>query len=911
MRLAPFCAALLLAGCASFSSLAAPPAVPQPVLQVEGISEYRLANGLQVLLIPDASKPTVTVNVTYRVGSRMEGAGETGMAHLLEHLMFKTTKAHANVGAELSKLGMEFNGTTSTDRTNYYETFPAKHELLSWALKTEADRMTGAKVLRKDLDSEMTVVRNEMEAGENDPIRILIERTQAAAYQWHAYGRSTIGARADVENVDIPNLQAFYRKYYQPDNATLVVAGAFDAAKALKEISTEFGRIPKPSRKLTPTYTLEPVQEGEREISLRRIGGQQAVFAAYHIPAMAHRDYAAFEIVATALADVPNGRLHKRLVDAGKGTQVFGWASRNVEPGLLNLAVVMKKEDSVDEAQRIFTDTIEGLAKEPVTADELKRAQLQWARDLDKIMSDPQALCVALSEAIAGGDWRLLLALRDRVQAITLDEVNAAARTWLLSSNRNLGRFYATEAPQRTPLAERVAAEKALADFKPREAVAAGEVFDASTANIDKRTERYTLPSGLKVALLPKRTRGETVEVMLNLHFGNLESLQGRRAVAGTVGAMLPMGTQGKTRAQISDAFDALKTEWRVGASALEGANASLSTKRAQLVPALTLLAEVLREPGFPAAEFEQLMRQSISGLEQASLDPQAVASRVLEQSLSARYPLGDPRRVGSFEEGLQTLKALKLDDVKAFHAAQWGADHGELVIVGDFDPVAVKPVIARLLGDWRSPQAYARVPKPASEQTGLRLTTTLKDKPNAMALGLLPLKLSDDDTDYAALQAAVQVLGASGFDSRLLTRLRGKDGLSYGAGAGLNASSFESSASIYFYAIFAPENLAKVEQGFAEELQRLVKDGITAAELANAKKSIQAGSDTWRASDTGVAGGWLGHLERGRSFAWNGALDAKLQALTLEQVNTAIRKWIAPAAVNWSLAGELDKAAK
>ena len=231
----------------------APPALPPQVHEVEGIHEYRLANGLQVLLIPDASKPTMTVNVTYRVGSRMEGYGETGMAHLLEHLMFKSTKHIANVGAELSKRGMDFNGSTTADRTNYFATFPANGAQLSWVLKTEAERMTGANVIRKDLDTEMTVVRNEMENRENSPIGILIEKTTAAAYQWHNYGKSTIGARADVENVNIPHLQAFYRRYYQPDNATLIVAGAFDAARTLKEITQVFGALPKPTRTLEPT----------------------------------------------------------------------------------------------------------------------------------------------------------------------------------------------------------------------------------------------------------------------------------------------------------------------------------------------------------------------------------------------------------------------------------------------------------------------------------------------------------------------------------------------------------------------------------------------------------------------------------------------------------------------------------
>jgi zinc protease len=893
-------------------SFAASSASPQAVREVEGVREYKLPNGLQVLLIPDASKPTVTVNVTYRVGSRHESYGETGMAHLLEHLVFKTTNTYANVGAELSKRGMQFNGSTGGDRTNYFETFPSDPALLQWALKMEADRMTGSKILRKDLDTEMSVVRNEMESGENNAVGILIQRTQAAAYQWHNYGRDTIGARADIENVDIPSLQAFYRKFYQPDNATLIVAGAFDPAKTLKDITDSFGRLPKPKRVLPPTYTLEPVQEGERQITLRRIGGQQAVFAAYHVPALASPSYAAFEIAVIALSDTPSGRLHKRLVEPGKATQVFGWGSRNAEPGLFNIGAVLKKDDSVDAAQQVLIDTVEGVGKEPLTAEELKRAQLQWSKELDKTLADPQTLCVTLSESIAAGDWRLLFSLRDRVQDIGLDEVNQAVRTWLLPSNRNLGRFYATEAaPERTPLALRVDAQVALKDFKPKATLAAGEVFEATPTNIDKRTERYTLPSGLRVALLPKKTRGETVEVQMTLRFGNLASLRGQRTPAGVVDAMLGMGTQNKTRAQIADGFDALKTDWSVRSSAVSGASVGLNTKRASLLPSLTLLAEVLRQPAFPPAEFEQLMRQKISGMESAADDPGSMAGIELQGLMSAHYGADDPRFSSTVKEAAVRLKALKLEQVVAFYKSHWGAQNGEIAVVGDFDVAQTKAAIAQLLGDWKSAQAYERVPRPVAPVTGQRLLTPMKDKPNAMALGALQLPMTDDDPDYAAMRIAVHVLGASGFDSRLLTRLRQKDGLSYGAGAGLNASTFEPNAQIDFYAIFAPENRAKVELGFAEELQKFIKDGITPTELDTAKKAMRAASNTWRANDSAVAGAWVGHLERQRSFKWNADLDTRADGLTLDQVNAAIRKWIDPAKVNWSLAGEFDKAAK
>ena len=213
--------------------------LPVQVREVEGVHEYRLPNGLQVLLIPDASKPTVTVNVTYRVGSRYEGYGETGMAHLLEHLMFRSTKTMANVSTELSKRGMQFNGSTTADRTNYFETFPADPAQLAWALRTEAERMTHANVIKKDLDSEMTVVRNEMESGENNPFRILMEKTNAAAFQWHAYGKDTIGARSGSHTAD-PSRSSSTRPTLplHPSGAVLVYAQVTPAPPSRAAAST-------------------------------------------------------------------------------------------------------------------------------------------------------------------------------------------------------------------------------------------------------------------------------------------------------------------------------------------------------------------------------------------------------------------------------------------------------------------------------------------------------------------------------------------------------------------------------------------------------------------------------------------------------------------------------------------------
>src|SRR5690606_35514091 len=263
---------------------------------VEGVTEYSLKNGLRVLLAPDDSKPTTTVNMTYLVGARHENYGQTGMAHLLEHLLFRGTPSIHNALAEFSKRGLEANGSTTGDRTNYYASFAANTETLDWYLRWQADAMVNSLIAKEDLDSEMTVVRNEMERGENSPFQMLLQQMQATAFRWHNYGNSTIGARSDVENVDIAQLRAFYKKYYQPDNAVLIVSGRFDPAATLQTIAQAFDKIPRPERTLPVEYTVEPVQDGERQVTLRRHGGSPLIAALYHAPASESPDFTALDL---------------------------------------------------------------------------------------------------------------------------------------------------------------------------------------------------------------------------------------------------------------------------------------------------------------------------------------------------------------------------------------------------------------------------------------------------------------------------------------------------------------------------------------------------------------------------------------------------------------------------------------
>ena len=866
---------------------------------VEGITEYRLPNGLKVLLFPDASKPTVTVNVTYLVGSRQENYGETGMAHLLEHMMFKGAPKHPNITRDFSERGMEFNGSTTFDRTNYFEVFQAGGDNLKWALDMEADRMVHSKVARKDLDSEMTVVRNEFESGENNPFGVLLKRMHSVAYDWHAYGRSTIGNRSDIENVKIENLQAFYRTYYQPDNAVLLVAGKFDAAQTLAWIAKSFGAIPKPGRSLPPFWTVEPTQDGERSYMVRRKGDIQIVALGYHVPSALHADADPLAFASEILGATPTGRLHKALVDSGMAAEVFAFPQTGYAPGLEVIGAVVKVGQPIEPVRDALIAAVESFAQTPPTAEEMERVRRNEANSIEKSLNDPQQVGVTLSEQIALGDWRLLFDGRDKLAAITPQQVSAAAARYLKRDNRTVGIFEPDDAPQRADITPAPTVAEVLKDFKGKAGTLTSEVFDPSQANIDQRTAISTI-GGLKVALLSKKNRGEAVSVDLQLHWGDEKNLFDTSTVSAAANEMLMRGTSKYSREQLADAFSKLK---------ISGSPYHFDTTRANLDEALRLVAHVLKEASFPADEFEQMRQQWLVGLEATRNEPQDVAMRALDEYFD-HYPKGDPRAVMTLDEQIAAVKALKREDVIAFHQKFYGASHGELSIVGDFDAAATSKVIAETLGHWDSHADYAPLKNTNADKAPLQKSINTPDKENGFYTARVNLDLQVDDADYPALQLANYIFGDGGLKSRLMDRIRQKDGLSYGGGTSLRGGEIDRAGDFSISAIAAPQNLHKLQAAIHEELARALKDGFTAAELAGAKSGMLQERQQNRAKDNVVANGWSHNLYLGRTYAWSQAFEEKLKAATLAQVNAAFRKMVDPAKLSVVMAGDEAKAA-
>ncbi len=879
---------------------------------IEGISQYSLANGMKVLLFPDSTKPTVTVNLVYGVGSVHENYGETGMAHLLEHMLFKGTPTQSDISGEMKKRGIAFNATTSLDRTNYFNSFPAYHATLAWVLGMEADRMVNSNVARKDLDTEMTVVRNELEKNENTPVSVLFQRIRSTAYLWHNYGNSTIGARSDVEGVPIDKLQAFYRQWYQPDNAVLIIAGRVDPARTLALVSARFGKLRKPTRVLPRFYTAEPAQDGEREVTVRRSGDIRLVAAVYHIPALTQADSAPLDVLANVLGHTPGGRLHKALVETKIAAAAGAGDESMHDPGLLSVIAVLPKDGDAARAEAELLAQVEDLAKRPITQQEVDEAKQRIANAYELYFTDVNAVGMGLSEFQAAGDWRLLFTSRDAVEKVTAADVNRVAATYLKSSNRTLGRFVPTDNAQRVEVAVAPEAAKVVEGYVGRAAVAAGEDFDPTPQNLQARTQTFTLGNGLKVSLLPKKTRGETVMVDAKFRFGDEKSVAGRTDAAGYAGAMLMRGSKDLSRQQIDQRFEALKTKAAIGGDA-QAASISLNTRKAQLAEALALAADVLRNPAFPESEFEQLRLQAVTGLEASRKEPGSVAGMAMALHFDP-WPVGHPLHVKSLDESLAALKALKIEDLRAFHHDFYGTEDGEIAIVGDFDPVAVKQQLQALFADWRSSRPYAPIGTHFTDVAAVRERFETPDKPNAVLLARSNVSLKVTDADYPAMRIANDIFGGGALKSRLGDRIRQKEGLSYGVQSSISADDSrdgkDDNGKFVIQAIAAPQNMAKVEAAVREELARLVKDGVTADEVRDMVSGVLTQRQQGRAEDGAVAGMLTDQLYFGRTMEFTAALDARYKALTVDQVNAAIRKHLKPENLSVYVAGDFAKAA-
>lgn len=881
------------------------------ITEIEGISEYRLKNGVRVLLFPDASKQVVTVNMTVFVGSRHEGYGEAGMAHLLEHMLFKGTPTHPDIPKALKDrgAGRSMNGTTWMDRTNYYETLPATGDNLEFAIRLEADRLVNSNILGEDLESEMTVVRNEFEIGENSPFRVMMQRMQAAAFEWHNYGRTTIGNRSDIERVPVVKLRQFYRKFYRPDNVMVIVAGNFAPDEALEHLEKYFGALQVPETPIDDTYTTEPAQDGERTVVVRRVGEVQLVGTAYHIPSGSHPDYAAAKALVYILGDEPSGRLYRNIVETEIATNVYALSYAFREPGLFMSLAEVPTAGSIEQARLKLIDVMENsFAEEPVTDQEVQRAVQQILKQRELEAADTDKVAISLSDWAAQGDWRLYFLYRDSVEGLTRDDVQRVAEQYFVRNNRTVGLFIPTDQSQRVQVPEAPDLTAMLKDYKGREAVAAGEQIDPSPLAIEERTERGDLVGGMQYAILPKKTRGETLSMMLTIRFGTGDTLKDKIGAVELLGLLMSKGTDKLDYTEFQDELTRLRTELSMN-STIGVLQVQVKTKREFLPEVIELLGDVLRRPRLDAEELEVIRRQVVTNLEQSTTEPQALAPRSVRKRLSPYGP-EDIRYVKSIEEEIEMYSNVSIDEIRSLHAQFLSNQAGEVSIVGDFDGDEVLSMLKSELADWDTSQAYDRVDRdPHPDTAGSLDAIETPDKANAFFYASQQYALRDDDPRYASLLLGNFILGGGSLSSRLGERVRQQEGLSYGVRSSLSDRAKDDRVDFTVYAMTNPQNVDQLLKVIREELDRIRDDGITADELKEAKFAYLQAARVRRSTDAALTGELLGTMFNERTMEYYALHEEQIEAATVESVNAAIREFIQPDKLVMATAGDFAAA--
>jgi len=842
------------------------------------------------------------------------------MAHLLEHLVFKGTPTFPDVPKALRDHGASFNGTTNVDRTNYFETLPATDENLDFAIHLECDRLVNSFIKREDLMSEFTVVRNEFENGENSPQRVLAQRVQAVAYEWHNYGKSTIGNRSDIERVPIENLQDFYRRFYQPDNVVLIVTGKFETSKAIELATKHLGSIPKPTRKLNATYTEEPAQDGERTVILRRVGKIGSLMSAYHMPAASHPDWAPLSILSSILTEDKIGRLDKNLVESGIATSASAFADSSHDPGLFMFSA-QPAEGKLEETEKVLLDIVEQMDSKPFTAEEVERAKVRAKRGYENTVTNAASIMQTLSSASALGDWRLWFLQRDRIAAVTVEEVNRVAGTYFKTHNRTIGRFIPVDQPQRlsVPAVESIA--EMVKDYKGGAAIESGEEFDPTPENIDARTTVVDV-DGIKVAMLPKKNRGDTVNMTLTLRYGNENSLMNLSTAAGMLPSMLMAGTKNYDRQALRQKLDELGV--RLGAGGGMGGgrrggrggggggagslSLSLQAKKESIGDGIKMLAEVLRNPAFSEEEFEQLRAQSIAMMSQMTTDPGMLANTQLSRALSD-YEKGDVRYARTVDETVEEMKTLSLDRIVSVYKDQLSSGIGEVAIVGDFEPEVAIKEIREALKDWETSTKFERVERTSKKGLeGSKGDILTPDKANAVFLTGLSFSMNEDSKEDIPLEIGNFILGGGTLSSRLGDRIRQKEGLSYGVTSSVSIPSRGDDARFTINAITNPGNIDAVEKAAMEELNRFIELGPTEAELVDAKKAYLESRKIGRASDAAIAGQLASNLDLGRTMAYVAEEEKQIANLTVADVQKAFKKYIDPKRLVIIRAGDFKK---
>jgi zinc protease len=904
LRYAPLLlCALLFAGAATEAAPAKPVAPTESVARLDasaaGFSSYLLPNGFKIILLPYPSAATVRVELLVKSGSKVEGYGETGMAHLLEHMLFKSAGPRADLKSDLTALGANWNGTTTADRTNFFETVAAEPEKVDAAIRIEADRFIRASFTAKHLASEMTVVRNELERGDSDPSSVVMRALQRESYFWHGYARPTIGARSDIEDAPFSALQAFHKRNYRPDNAALIVSGNFDEKRVLALATRLFAVARNPDTPKVTSWTREETRATTNRSELFLPAGRTIVASAWRLPGSTDRETLALDLAAMAICDSDWGSLRKALV-LEKKIAVSVSCSTQVQSdyGLFVATASAGKDADAEALSQALRGHVEAAAAAGITQEQLERARVAELNAYERVENAHETLASQISDAEVAGDWRLFFWQRDVVKNLTLAEANAALKKWTVGVNRSdvlLRDAEGVAAPERPWHADATR----LVAGKDWPAIAKNaDPLPESAAALAKATVNIPLDgTRARAALISRKTQGNRAWLILANDYGNEAALAGRKTACEFADRLVGYGGAGMSRDELAAKLEALQATWSM---ALDGV--SIEAPRANVDAALDILLAAWASPLLPANEFDRLKAASIARIEAELKEPASVAMNFATPRFD-NYPPLHPLRTLTLEQRLDQVRATSLDDVRSCVAEFSGIAQVRLAMVGDFSRQDVEGVWAKVARLPAAKIPYARVKDvDAPESVDTKpISVTMPEKPNATIAGIALLRITDESPDFPALRLAIKALGGDA-DSRIWQRLREKEGLAYGAGARLRGSHFEPRSGVTLVASAASSKADAALAGLKEELARALKDGFSDEEIARAKQSWFEERKAALRAEKSYASYLAQGLYTGQDYAWLARYDEKIAKLTAPEVTAALRKYLEQAPIVWTV---------
>ena len=861
-----------------------------------GIKEYKMtSNNLRVLLKKDKSAPVATFMVTYEVGSRNEAIGYTGSTHLLEHLMFKgsrkfnTTKGNS-VFQTLQSLGARMNATTWLDRTNYFAVLPSEH--LESLIEIEADRMRNAWIKEEDRQSEMTVVRNEFERGQNSPSGVLDEHIWATAYHAHPYHHSTIGWKEDIENVSIERLKEFYDTFYWPNNATAIAIGDFEEKDALAMIKKHFGKIRKSTKPIPEVYTAEPEQEGIRTVTLKRAGQQGIVGVAHKTPSATNKDAAAFMVLSSILSSGKNSRFYKNITDKGLTTSIYIWDSLFKDPGLFTVYANLSPDVKHKTVESLIIQEYEKIKADGVTEAEVKKAQAQLVAAMKFSQDGSYAIASGLNEAIASGDWTLYTTYSEKIKSVTKEDVQRVVVEYFKEDLSTVGYFI--------PKNKGAQGERAITSAKELEKIKKKYITGAEEESLSSKIVQSEPISGVRLFSLE---RGSGVVTMQGSFLGGDVYSNENKRVSDMVASMLDQGTKNMSKFEISEKLESVGARLNFfNGQARVGFSGKFLEEDTEMV--FEIMADQIKNPLFSEQELEKVKKRAIAGYKRSK---ESTRGNAMNNMLEAFYGKDHQNSPTNPDQAIEDIKKITAQSLEEYHSKNYGTGSVVVVVVGDIKHQELEKMVKESFGGWKkSPLNTKKEERVASKKAG-KVYLTMQDKTSTDFLVGTALEVDRYHPDYLPLYLGTHTLGGN-FSARLMQTVRVKEGLTYGINSSLSGFGNGNDGYWMVGGTFAPQLLSKGESSTLREVKLWLEKGITQKELDVTKSTLTGGFQVGFDTTGGLASGILSAVVTHNSLEYLDSYPEQVKKITLDQVNEAIKKYITLDGLYRVAAGSIDQ---